>query len=307
MLLSIIIVNYKVKEYLRQCIESVFSNANNAMNEVIVVDNASDDGSAEMVKEVFPDVKLIENKENLGFAKANNQAYEISKGEYILLLNPDTFVKKNAIEKCLEFMRSHSDAGACGCRLLYPDGRVQISARTFPSVRENLLWIFGLDRIFMPNKRKKFYYGNTAREVDYLMGAFLLLRRSALEYDKIFDEDFFIYAEEKDLCFRLKKRGYKVYYIPDAEVVHHLGKSAQVDSIENFIELQRSELKYFAKHYGEKYAKLLALSWGLVLLSTWIASSILGLLKGKNSKRKRLFRSALGWYVKNAKEMLKHQ
>lgn len=268
--------------------------------EIIVVDNASSDGSADAVREAFRQVYVIANKENAGYARANNQGYEISKGDFILLLNPDTVAMPGAIKNVLEFMRNTSDAGMAGCKLLNPDGSLQKSIRTFPTIAENLLRALFLDKIVYSNYQTKTYGRDKPIKIDYATGAFLMVRRDALGGLSLLNPEFFMYAEEKDLGMRLRESGWETYFVPTAEVVHYGGQSTGQIAVEMFLELQKSQVKFFVLHYRPIKAFSLAASWGLVLLMNLVISLPLILFRGGG--RFRLFARAVMSYPLMLKE-----
>ena len=213
--LSVIIVNYNVRFFIEQALLSVRKATRNINAEVFVVDNNSVDGSVEMIREKFPDVILIENKENIGFAKANNRAIQKAKGEFILLLNPDTVVEEDTFEKCLRFLDAHPEAGGVGVKMLDGKGNfLPESKRGFPTPFVAFCKAFGLARIFPKSKTfNRYHLGflseNETSEIDVLAGAFMFLRKTALEKAGIFDESFFMYGEDIDLSYRIVKAGFK--------------------------------------------------------------------------------------------------
>lgn len=263
MKVSVIIVSYNTCAMLKECLEFLFRHTTKNELEVFVVDNDSKDGSAAMVRETFPQVRLIENTTNLGFAAANNQAYELATGQYIILLNPDAYVKPGAVENAVRFMEEHPECGLCGGRLVNLDGDLDPSARRFPSSLYKLFTLSGLgDR--HPNSRVfgrgdfKYFDHNSVQEVDWVPGTFTTYRRHMLTQTGLFDERFFIYYEETDVCLRAKRNGWKVFFIPDAEVVHVGGGSAKTRKDQQFDKggsqvlkfRMRSEYLYFRKNYG---------------------------------------------------------
>lgn len=224
-------------------------------SEIIVVDNASTDGTTEMIKNDFPDVRLIENPENLGFAAGNNKAIESAKGKYILLLNPDTIVQPGSLDILIDFMENNNDVGACGPKLLNEDRSLQPSARKFPTFRGALYrhTIFRPLGIFKSHYRKwlmKDFKYEAVTDVDQLMGSALLLRASVLQQTGAMDERFFMYYEEVDLCFRIKQEGYRIVFVPQAEIIHLGGRSSGQVPVGKRIMMLRSLLKFFRKHRG---------------------------------------------------------
>lgn len=278
--LSIVIVNWNTKAYLERCLQSLQANAPSCESEVIVVDNASDDGSAPMVRERFPEAILIENAENAGYARGNNQGIERSKGEYLLLLNPDTEVTTGALDSLLEFARKHKDAAAVGCRLIGPDGKVQPSCRSFPEPRgvffeyTKLSRLFPKSRILGAYRMTWFDYAREA-EVDQPMGSCLLLNRKAIEQIGDFDEDFPVFFNEVDWCYRAKQKSWKIYFTPKAEVLHHGGASTRQKKPEMIRESHRSLKKFYEKHYRRQIS--LVIYWPIVFaieVNSFLASRI---------------------------------
>jgi len=253
--LSIIIVNYNVKHRLRECLLSIYRSTKGTSFEIIVVDNNSTDGSVDMVKSEFPAVKLIENSQNLGFARAANQGLKENKGRYILLLNPDTIVLPNALDKMVEFMEANSEAGALGCKLLNPDGSLQPSCRSFPTLITVLFENTGLEKLFLRNRiigrhRIGHWDYNDIREVDQPMGSALMVRRETATQVGLMDEQFYMYYEDVDWCFRIKKGGWKIYFLPSAQIIHYGGQSASPNMAKMRIQGYKSRHRFFRKHYG---------------------------------------------------------
>lgn len=254
MQLSIIIVNYNAQDLLRACLISVFEHTKAIDFEVIVVDNASTDGSREMLEQRFLNVKKILNSVNHGFAAANNQAIKQASGDYILLLNSDTVVPDEAINKTLEYMRRNPEAGIVGCKLLNPDGTLQPSCRSFPSIWNLFTESLFLYRVFNGTELFGKYYMSffdheSIREVEVVMGAFMLIRREVFEQVGLFDEDYFMYAEETDFCYRAYKLGYKTYFFPEASIIH-IGGGSTHDNQKSFDLLHSSLLLFLHKHFS---------------------------------------------------------
>jgi O-antigen biosynthesis protein len=260
--LSVIIVNYNVKYFLEQCLKSVFNASKNLSMEVIVVDNNSVDGSQEMVREKFPEVILIDNKENLGFSKANNQAIKISKGKYVLLLNPDTVVEHDTFSKVVLFMNEHPDAGGLGVKMLDGNGKfLPESKRGLPTPAAAFYKIFGLSALFPKSKTfGKYHLGylnkDEIHEVEVLSGAFLLMRAKTLEKSGLLDEDFFMYGEDIDISYRIIKAGYKNYYFPETRIIHYKGESTKKSSINYVFVFYNAMIIFARKHFSKKNAKL---------------------------------------------------
>jgi GT2 family glycosyltransferase len=259
MKLSVVIVNYNVKYFLEQALGSVHKACRNIEAEVFVVDNNSVDDSVQMVKSRFPDVKLIENKNNPGFSVANNQAIRLAKGEYILLLNPDTVVEEDTFEKCIGFMDSHPEAGGLGVKMIDGSGNfLPESKRGFPSPKVAFFKTFGLSRLFPKSRLFNHYHlgyldKDETHEVEVLAGAFMLLRRSVLDKTGLLDEAFFMYGEDIDLSYRIIQAGYKNYYFADTTIIHYKGESTKKGSL-NYVRTFYNAMIIFArKHFkGEK-------------------------------------------------------
>lgn len=253
--LSIVIVNWNVKDLLAHCLESIFRTCEGLEIEVIVIDNASADGSPQMIRERFPQVCLIANERNAGFTRANNQGIAVAKGRYILLLNPDTEVLDGALSTMVCYMDAHPNVGALGPRLLHSDGRVQSSRRRFPTLTTAFLESTILQQWFPRNRILRRYYcldhsDEEEQEVDWVVGACLMMRREALDKVGLLDEHFFMYSEEMDWCYRVVKRGWRVVYLPSAQVVHHEGRSSSQVVPQRHIYFQSSKVYYFRKYFG---------------------------------------------------------
>jgi O-antigen biosynthesis protein len=218
--LSVVIVNYNVKHFLEQCLHSVLKASCNISTEIFVVDNHSADGSNQLVREKFPNVILIENKENVGFSKANNQAIKQAKGKYILLLNPDTVVEEDTFVKTIAFMEKHPEAGGLGVKMIDGKGNfLPESKRGLPTPWVAFCKMFGLSKLFPKTKRFGEYHlsylsDHEIHSVDVLAGAFMMLRMEVLNQTGLLDETFFMYGEDIDLSYRIKKAGYHNYYFP---------------------------------------------------------------------------------------------
>ncbi len=261
MQLSVIIVNYNVCYFLEQCLHSVQKSMGNLSAEVIVVDNNSVDNSVLMVKENFSFVKLIENKKNTGFSYANNQAIKISSGKYVLLLNPDTIVEVDTFSKVLSFMESNENAGGLGVMMIDGKGNfLPESKRGLPTPTVAFFKIFGLAALFPKSKIfGKYHLGfldkEKIHEVEILSGAFMLLRKSALDKIGLLDEDFFMYGEDIDLSYRLIKGGYKNYYFPETRIIHYKGESTKKSSINYVFVFYRAMVIFAGKHFSQQNAK----------------------------------------------------
>jgi GT2 family glycosyltransferase len=253
--LSIILVNWNGRELLARALEAVYATVLQANYEVIVVDNASTDGSVELVRERFPQTILVVNEQNVGFGKANNQAAAMASGRYLLLLNTDCFVHEGTVDQLVHFLDQHTQAGAVGPRLRYEDGSLQRSAMSFPTLLTELWTVLGLAQRFPKSPLFGRYLMthwdlDSIRQVDALMGACLLIRSSIVQELGLFDEQFFMYSEEVDLCYRLHQAGWQCFFLPTVEATHIWGGSARKAAGESFLRLFRSRVQFFRKHYG---------------------------------------------------------
>lgn len=254
--LSIVIVNYNVRFFLEQALLSVRKAVKNIDAEIFVVDNNSADGSVEMLKKFFGEIKLIENKINTGFAVANNQAIKQATGEYILLLNPDTVVEEDTFEKCIQFMDAHADAGALGVKMVDGKGKfLPESKRGFPSPAVAFYKAFGLSKLFPKSKTfGRYHLGhlseNETHAVEVLAGAFMLIRKTVLDKIGLLDESFFMYGEDIDLSYRIIQAGYQNYYYPHTRIIHYKGESTKKGSL-NYVRLFYNAMILFAqKHFS---------------------------------------------------------
>lgn len=271
MRLSVVIVNYKVKYFLEQCLRSVERAAKGIAMEVIVVDNASGDGSVEYIRERFPAVTLIASEENLGFARANNLAIKKSSGEYVLLLNPDTIVPENCFAEFLKFMDSTPGAGGCGAYMLHADGSFALeSRRGLPTPFVAFCKMSGLASIFPKSRTFGRYYmrylnENEVNRIEIMSGAFMFLRRSALDKAGLLDEDFFMYGEDIDLSCRIMKSGYQNYFLP-VRMLHYKGESTVKSSYRYVHTFYQAMQLFFNKHYSH-YSLLLSLPINMAIWS----------------------------------------
>lgn len=269
--LSVVIVNWNVRDLLRRCLESISGpgpqEGREAVTtigsdpqqaplrlETIVVDNGSSDGSVPMVREQFPYVRLIVNDDNRGFPAANNQGVTVAEGRYVLLLNPDTEVVDGALTSLVSFADAHPDVGIVGPQLLNPDGSVQSSRRRFPTLGTALFESTWLEP-HAPHRVLERYYAldqpdDVVQDVDWLTGAAMLARREAVDEVGPLDEGFFMYSEELDWCRRMRDAGWRVVYLPKAQIIHHAGKSSEQVVAARHIHFQTSKVRYFRKHHG---------------------------------------------------------
>ena len=261
MKLSVIIVNYNVKYFLEQCLHSVAKAARGIDVEVFVVDNNSVDGSVQMVADKFPAVRLIANRDNRGFSRANNQAIAESTGEYVLLLNPDTVVEEDTFRRTLQFMDQHPDAGGLGVKMVDGKGRfLPESKRGLPTPAVAFYKISGLSAIFPKSQIfGRYHLGfldkEQTHEVEILAGAFMLLRRSVLDVTGVLDETFFMYGEDIDLSYRIIKAGYKNYYFPETRIIHYKGESTKKSSVNYVLVFYNAMVIFARKHFSARNAK----------------------------------------------------
>lgn len=276
MRLSLCIVNWNTRDYLRESLASIFEFGPDGVElEVIVVDNASGDGSAAMVSTEFPSVSLLANPDNRGYAEGNNQALRVATGDYLLLLNPDVVLHPKSLSEALAFMKSHPDAGALGCRLVGVDGLTQRSLRSFPDPGPVLWEFLGLSRLLPKSRRfgayrMTWFDYNSVIEVDQPMGSFLLFSRAALDKVGFMDPQFPIFFNEVDWCWRAKREmGFRIYYTPDVVVTHYGGGSTKQVRASMVRESHRSLLRFYDKHYRSLAAPVRWLIKSAILLNEW--------------------------------------
>ncbi|GHT72584.1 hypothetical protein AGMMS50262_01700 [Bacteroidia bacterium] len=287
MKLSIVIVNYNVKYFLEQCLESVLKAVQDLSVEIFVVDNRSSDGSLDYLQPKFPQVRFIANEENVGFSRANNQAIRLAQGEYILLLNPDTVIGEQTLVRVCDFMDKHPEAGGLGVKML--DGYGQFlpeSKRGFPSPWNSFCKMSGLSVLFPKSKifgkyHLRYLDENSVHEVEVLAGAFMLLRKTVLDRVGLLDEGFFMYGEDIDLSYRIRQSGYKNYYFPEP-IVHYKGESTKKNS--KYVRIfYNAMLIFYNKHYAHAnfFAKILMRSSIRLGMFFALAGNLFGRLKNK--------------------------
>ncbi|MFW5851907.1 MAG: glycosyltransferase family 2 protein [Bacteroidota bacterium] len=277
MKISVVIVNYNVKYILEQCLYSIQTALQHTEGEVFVVDNNSVDGSCKMIQEKFPQVHLIANKENLGFAKANNQAIRQSQGEYVVLLNPDTVVEEDTFEKVIAFMDKTPDSGGVGIKMIDGKGNyLPESKRGLPTLEVSFYKMFGFHKLFPHSKRFNYYYmghldNESVHEIDIMSGACMFLRKSVLDTIGLLDEEYFMYGEDIDLSYRITQSGYKNYYFPNTTIIHYKGESTKKASFK-YVMVFYKAMEIFARKqlHMKKYSLywlLFILQYGFVLCS----------------------------------------
>lgn len=305
--ISVSIVNFNQCRLLEKCLKSIFETSKGIRLEVFVVDNASLDDSIEMVREKFPNVELIVNEQNRGYAAANNQAIKLSKGRYVLVLNNDVIVLPGALQAMVNFMDEHLRVGVLGPRVLNPDGTLQPSCMAFPTLWTLLLRALYIDKLLPENRVAgalfMSYWGHDSiREVDMVSGCCMLVRRDTIEQVGLMDERFFFYAEEADWCRRIKQSGWQTYFLSNAEIVHYGGQSTQYHAVEMHIEMFRSMLRYFDKYYGRcgylAARFLLILQVSLRLFYHWSSRPSLSQCRREHASQKiKLYWPTLRWLL----------
>jgi len=263
--ISIIIVTYNSATYLVKCLDSIYASNTKFSYEIIVIDNASSDNTYGVVSPLYPSAYFIKNEENHGFAHANNQGIELATGEYYLILNPDTLINGYALDVMVDFLEAHSDAGACGCKVLNEDGSLQPSYFGFPNIMKEFGHLIRIDRMLwlrtvLRSSRllSKIFRLNLAvlnasesvLPVDYLLGACLMLKTSVINKVGALDDNIFMYIEDTEMCHRIKANGYGVYYLPGCEITHFGGKSSETNDHRMLFEYTRSRLYFYRKCYG---------------------------------------------------------
>jgi GT2 family glycosyltransferase len=254
--LSIIIISYNTRDELARCVNSIFENTHEISFEVIVVDNNSQDGSPDMIEKEHPEIRLIKNQDNFGFARANNQAIDISQGHYIFMLNSDTLVPPLSISRMVNFLDGNSNAGVVGAKMLNPDYTLQRTARRFPTP---MAFFFGrktlLTKIFPKNKYSRKYlmletdYCEEPYEVDWVSGGALMVKKEAINQVGVLDEIFFMYWEDAEFCFRMKEWGWKVFCLPSAPIIHYEGRSSNNEKLKLIMYFNKGAYLFYRKHY----------------------------------------------------------
>ena len=302
---SIIIVNWNTRELLRNCLRSIIAQTT-ATHEIIVVDNASRDGSAEMVRSEFPDTILIANTENAGFAAANNQGLRMSRGRTVLLLNPDTIILDGAIDRMLAWLDRHPGVGCVGCQVLEGPGVIQRTCFADSTFLNSLVLEFGLMRLapWIPLFGRSWYIGwdrRSEREVDVVSGMFMLVPRAVMDEVGLLDDAFFIYGEESDWCRRIRKAGYPCVFTPEAQIIHLDGGSKSTSQVRSrmYVQIQKSHLIYTRKHSGTLGYAAIRVLYLITSTLRFFAFSALRLVKSdENSKaRVRLARASLIYHL----------
>lgn len=280
--LSIIIVNWNTRDVLCDCLQSIYSETRDITYEVIVIDNASVDGSPTMVRAEYPLVTLIENHENRGFAAANNQGIQIAQGRYLLLLNSDTVVLDGAIQKTIGFADRHPESAVVGCRVLNADLTLQPTCFMFPSILNIFLSMTYLNKLFSHNRffgreQMTWWKRNDMREVQTVTGCFMMVRQEAIEQVGVMDEQYFMYAEETDWCRRFQQAGWINLFYPEAQIIHLGGQSTKQIKSQMILQLRSGILQYIRKHHGPfSYclACILTSLWFSIRIPFWLLFSL---------------------------------
>ena len=286
--LSIIIVSWNVRELLRDCLHSLCETAGDLRLQIIVVDGASADGSADMVAGAFPEVELVRCDENVGFPRGNNMGLARATGRYLLLLNPDTIVQPGALQTLLAYLEAHADVGLVGAQLLNPDGSIQHSRYRFPRLSTGFFestWL----QPYAPQRLLDHYYlrdqpSDRPVEADWLNGACLFTRREIAATIGGLDEAYFMYSEELDWCRRLKTAGWRIVYVPEAQIIHYVGQSSEQAVTARHINFNRAKLRYFRKYHGALAAGLLR----LFLLKSYLWQILVEGAKGMAGHKREL-------------------
>lgn len=259
---SIVIVSFNTVDLLDQCLESIERCESEYDLDVIVVDNGSHDGSADLVADRYPGVRLLRNADNLGFSKATNQGIRISDADYVLLLNSDTVVLPGSIDRVVEHLEAHPEVGIVGCKVLKPDGTLDAPCRrSFPTPENSLYQRLGLTRLFPKSRRFAAYYlsyldPDETASIDCLMGAYMMIRRAVVDRVGLLDEDCFFYAEDIDYCYRTKQAGWEIVYFPEVTIIHHRGASTAKDRIKATTYFHQSMLVFYRKHQAPHRSRL---------------------------------------------------
>jgi GT2 family glycosyltransferase len=299
MKLSVVIICWNDLRVIRDCLHSIYEATHATDFEVIISDNGSVDDSVEFIRKHYPQVRIVENQQNLGFARGNNAGIRASSGEYVLILNPDTILHDGALDRLIEFADRHPEAGAFGCRVLNPDGTYQVSARLFPTVWRYWVSALGLAKLSPIFRYEEYprWHGHTERAIDWQSGCCVMFRGDLLKVLGGFDEQFFYHFEEVDLCRRVRSSGYPILFTPTAVITHLGGQSVSRFPIRFEIEKHRSRYRYFYKHFGAKAARRCRRLSIARIRVRQIGYGLLNLLKPQEIIQSRLemYREVLRW------------
>lgn len=299
--ITIVIINWNTRDLLRDCLESTYKTVRNITFEIIVVDNASHDDSVAMLGEEFPDVRIIVNSENRGFAAANNQAFAVMKGRYALLLNTDTVLTENAVHELFAFMENHDEAAMAGGQLLNRDGSRQNSIANFPTVLTLLANTSLLEYLFPRRFPSKRYRHKGPLEVESVIGACMLVRKKAMDEVGMFDERYFFFFEETDWACQMRAAGWKICHVPSALIYHLQGQSVG-RNVRSRIEFYRSRYKFFNKWKGRSYNVAVSLVVFVRLIVNWLLTSVGGILTAGMNREIRdkwvVYSRLILWHLK---------
>jgi GT2 family glycosyltransferase len=310
---SVIIVAWNVRQLLHDCLKSVYQKTRDVDFEVIYVDNASEDGSVEMVREQFAEVRIIENDKNEGFIKANNQGIEIAQGRYVLLLNSDTILLDNAIAKTVRFADANPDAAVSGCKVLNPDRTIQRTCFMYPSVLNMFLAATYLYKIFPESRffgrEHMTWWGfDEAREVETICGCFSLVRKEAIDQVGLMDERYFVYGDDPDWCYRFKKAGWKVMFTPSGRIIHYGGQTTSQKARAFRLQLEGSKLIFMKLHRSRAafpFACLMAALFFFLRIPYWLAIGLFKRKRGTKPIEQAVTYLIGGWYcLTNWKRLL---
>lgn len=302
MKLSVVIICWNDLRVLRECLHSIYQGTHSTDFEVLVSDNGSTDGSVEFIRQKYPEVRVLENRANLGFAKGNNVGIRASNADYVLILNPDTIIHDGALDRLVQFAEKHPEAGAFGCRVLNPDGTYQTSARLFPTVRRYWVSALGLKKLANVSSLFLFeeyprWFGETERPIDWQSGCCVMFRGDLLRSLGGFDEQFFYHFEEVDLCRRVWAAGHPILFTPEAVITHLGGQSVGRFPVRFEIEKHRNRYRYFYKHFGPQaarqcrrlsIARIRVRQLGYMLISLWKPTDLI-------HRRLEMYREVVRW------------
>jgi GT2 family glycosyltransferase len=302
MKLSVVIICWNDLRVLRDCLHSIYQGTHSTDFEVLVSDNGSTDGSVEFIRQRYPEVRVLENRANLGFAKGNNVGIRASNADYVLILNPDTIIHDGALDRLVQFAERHPEAGAFGCRVLNPDGTYQTSARLFPTVRRYWVSALGLKKLASVSSLFLFeeyprWFGETERPIDWQSGCCVMFRGDLLRSLGGFDGQFFYHFEEVDLCRRVWAAGHPILFTPEAVITHLGGQSVGRFPVRFEIEKHRNRYRYFYKHFGPQaarqcrrlsIARIRVRQLGYMLISLWKPTDLI-------QRRLEMYREVVRW------------
>jgi len=287
--LSIVIVNYNTRDYLQECLHSIYEHPPRLSFEVFVVDNHSSDGSCQMVRECFPQVKTVAFERNLGYVKANNHAIRDSAGRFLLLLNSDTRMRSGSLDALVDFMRERPDAGIVGCKQVDMHDRLQLTWGKFPSLKNEIIRKAMHQRLVVNGSTVRDYLSQKYQEtcdVDWVAGSCMMVRREVCREVGLMDENIFMYFEDIDWCHRVKKADWRIYYTPRIEFVHHGGASSDRNKIDALVEYRKSQFYFTRKYFGRPSVILLKVLMGIKSVAGGMAWGVRYMLAPMGSKKR---------------------